>query len=79
MTKEKESRVIELHTFPDQIGEILFYDGSFRLALSKDIWDSIRAEVINLIEKRMDEDWKNKQDDKNKIYGIIDKDGVARY
>lgn len=43
--------------YDNSIGEIMLYDGSFRLALSKEIWDKMETVVIDLLKKKLDDDW----------------------
>lgn len=59
--KEQEHEILKLETgelvikaYEGAIGEIMFYDGSFRLALKSENWKGMKRVVINLIDDALE-------------------------
>lgn len=57
--KEQDHEILKLEggelclkAYPDAIGEIMLYDGSFRIAINSRTWDLIKSHAVYIIDER---------------------------
>lgn len=59
--KEQEYEILKLESgelvikqYQNSIGEIMFYDGSLRIAITPETWDRVKTIIIDLIDNALE-------------------------